>query len=96
MWSDVDLSILCTDLPLLDRPAAAKAAGFDAVVLRWREDAALADARLVIAGEGSLDAQTLHGKAPAGVARGVPVVAVPKPSHPARPGGRIAAGWLGE
>ncbi len=38
-------------------------------------------ARLVITGEGSLDAQTLHGKAPAGVARaaaaaGVPVVAV--------------------
>ena len=40
-------------------------------------------ARLVITGEGSLDAQTLHGKAPAGVARAaaahdpaVPVVAV--------------------
>jgi glycerate kinase len=29
----------------------------------------LAGARLVITGEGSLDAQTLHGKAPAGVAR---------------------------
>ncbi|MFC5147005.1 glycerate kinase [Streptomyces aureoversilis] len=42
---------------------------------------ALEDADLVITGEGSLDAQTLHGKAPAGVAaaareRGVPVVAV--------------------
>ncbi|MEU8551228.1 glycerate kinase [Streptomyces roseoverticillatus] len=42
---------------------------------------ALADADLVITGEGSLDAQTLRGKAPAGVAaaaraRGVPVVAV--------------------
>jgi glycerate 2-kinase len=41
----------------------------------------LRGARLVITGEGSLDAQTLHGKAPAGVARaaraaGVPVVAV--------------------
>lgn len=41
----------------------------------------LAGARLVITGEGSLDAQTLHGKAPAGVAAaaqaaGVPVVAV--------------------
>jgi glycerate kinase len=45
----------------------------------------LAGARLVVTGEGSLDAQTLHGKAPAGVARaaaqanhgaGVPVVAV--------------------
>jgi glycerate kinase len=43
--------------------------------------AALAGARLVITGEGSLDAQTLHGKAPAGVAAaaraaGNPVVAV--------------------
>ncbi len=43
----------------------------------------LADARLVITGEGALDTQTLHGKAPAGVARAaaavvpdVPVVAV--------------------
>ncbi|HEX8133657.1 MAG TPA: glycerate kinase [Actinomycetes bacterium] len=43
--------------------------------------AALSGARLVVTGEGSLDAQTLHGKAPAGVAAaarsaGVPVVAV--------------------
>ncbi|MCQ8187822.1 glycerate kinase [Streptomyces rugosispiralis] len=42
---------------------------------------ALARADLVITGEGSLDAQTLHGKAPAGVAsraraHGLPVVAV--------------------
>ncbi|WP_069465772.1 glycerate kinase [Actinacidiphila rubida] len=42
---------------------------------------ALARADLVITGEGSLDEQTLHGKAPAGVAqaagaRGVPVLAV--------------------
>jgi glycerate 2-kinase len=41
----------------------------------------LRGARLVITGEGSLDEQTLHGKAPAGVARaaaaaGVPVIAV--------------------
>jgi glycerate kinase len=41
----------------------------------------LADADLVVTGEGSIDAQTLHGKAPAGVAAraraaGVPVVAV--------------------
>jgi glycerate kinase len=41
----------------------------------------LAGADLVVTGEGSLDAQTLHGKAPAGVAAlaraaGVPVVAV--------------------
>ncbi|WP_245720495.1 glycerate kinase [Nocardia uniformis] len=44
-------------------------------------DALLAGARLVITGEGSLDRQTLHGKAPIGVARAaaraeVPVVAV--------------------
>jgi glycerate kinase len=48
--------------------------------------AILDDAALVITGEGALDAQTLHGKAPAGVARataaakgeagGVPVVAI--------------------
>ena len=42
---------------------------------------AVAGADLVVTGEGSLDAQTLHGKAPAGVAdaarrAGVPVVAV--------------------
>ncbi|WP_413105392.1 glycerate kinase [Streptomyces sp. Inha503] len=42
---------------------------------------ALAGADLVITGEGSLDHQTLHGKAPAGVAsraraRGLPVIAV--------------------
>jgi glycerate kinase len=44
-------------------------------------DARLAGADLVITGEGSLDAQSLAGKAPVGVARaaarrGVPVVAV--------------------
>ncbi|WP_306358932.1 MULTISPECIES: glycerate kinase [unclassified Nocardia] len=44
-------------------------------------DALLAGARLVITGEGSLDEQTLHGKAPMGVARAaaraeVPVLAV--------------------
>jgi glycerate kinase len=44
-------------------------------------DAALAGADLVVTGEGALDEQTLHGKAPAGVASaaraaGVPVVAV--------------------
>ena len=42
---------------------------------------ALPGARLVVTGEGSLDEQTLHGKAPAGVAAaaraaGVPAVAV--------------------
>ncbi|EOD59695.1 glycerate kinase, partial [Amycolatopsis vancoresmycina] len=44
-------------------------------------DAALAGASLVVTGEGSLDEQTLSGKAPAGVARaaaaqGIPCVAV--------------------
>jgi glycerate kinase len=42
-------------------------------------DEQLADAQLVITGEGSLDEQTLHGKAPAGVAvraAEIPVVAV--------------------
>lgn len=44
-------------------------------------DAALAGAELVITGEGSMDAQSLRGKAPVGVARaatrhGIPVVAV--------------------
>jgi glycerate kinase len=55
--------------------------GIDLVLdlVRFRE--ALPGARLVICGEGSLDAQTLHGKAPAGVAAaaraaGIPVVAV--------------------
>jgi len=44
-------------------------------------DNALVGARLVVTGEGALDEQTLHGKAPAGVARAaqarsIPVVAV--------------------
>src|SRR5216684_2415999 len=32
---DVNCSILFTELPLLERPAAAKAAGFDAVEFWW-------------------------------------------------------------
>jgi hydroxypyruvate isomerase len=32
---DVNCSILFTELPLLERPAAARAAGFDAVAFRW-------------------------------------------------------------
>lgn len=35
MRYDVNLSILFTELPLLERPAAARAAGFDAVELWW-------------------------------------------------------------
>jgi glycerate 2-kinase len=54
---------------------------------------ALPGARLVVTGEGSLDEQTLHGKAPAGVAAaaraaGVPVVAVAGPQQPGAGGAR--------
>ena len=38
MRFDVNLSILFTELPLLERPAAARAAGFDAVELWWPFD----------------------------------------------------------
>jgi len=55
--------------------------GIDLILALVRFREALPGARLVITGEGSLDAQTLHGKAPAGVAAaarsaGIPVVAV--------------------
>jgi glycerate 2-kinase len=55
--------------------------GIDLVLDLVRFPERLAGADLVVTGEGSLDAQTLHGKAVAGVAaaarvRGVPVVAV--------------------
>lgn len=53
--------------------------GFDLVAELTDLDGACASADLVLTGEGSVDAQTLQGKAPAGVARlaarhGVPVV----------------------
>ena len=35
MRFEVNLSILFTELPLLERPAAAKQAGFDAVEFWW-------------------------------------------------------------
>ena len=38
---DVNLSILFTELPLLERPAAARAAGFGAVELWWPFDVAV-------------------------------------------------------
>ena len=38
---DVNLSILFTELPLLERPAAAKASGFDAVEFWWPFDVAV-------------------------------------------------------
>ncbi|POH59353.1 glycerate kinase [Arthrobacter glacialis] len=55
--------------------------GFDLVATMINLDAALADADLVITGEGSLDVQSLSGKGPLGVAdaahaRGIPVVVV--------------------
>ncbi|SDN89922.1 glycerate kinase [Klenkia soli] len=60
---------------------AVRRPGIDVVLDLVGFDAALAGADLVVTGEGSLDEQTLHGKAPAGVAAraraaGVPVVAV--------------------
>ena len=39
----VNCSILFTELPLLERPAAAKAAGFDAVELWWPFASAVPD-----------------------------------------------------
>ena len=86
-------------IPIAEQPGAGAAGGLGFAALlflaaRMRpgielvlELASFADrltgARLVITGEGSLDAQTLHGKAPVGVARAaaahqppVPVVAV--------------------
>jgi glycerate kinase len=55
--------------------------GADLVLELVRFGDHLGDARLVVTGEGSLDAQSLHGKAPVGVAaaagrHGIPVVAV--------------------
>jgi glycerate 2-kinase len=88
-----------TPLPVADQPGAGAAGGLGFAALRFLGarmrpgielllelasfDERLDRARLVITGEGSLDAQTLHGKAPVGVARAaaahtppVPVVAV--------------------
>ncbi|WP_037898698.1 glycerate kinase [Streptomyces sp. NRRL S-350] len=85
-----------TGVDLADRPGAGAAggAGFAALVLGARRepgvdvllselglDAALTGAGLVVVGEGCLDAQSLRGKAPIGVAArarraGVPVAAV--------------------
>ena len=41
MTYTVNCSILLTELPLLERPAAAKAAGFDAVEFWWPFDASV-------------------------------------------------------
>lgn len=60
---------------------AVRRPGIDVVLEQVRFCEHVAGAALVVTGEGSLDAQTLHGKAPAGVATaaraaGAPVVAV--------------------
>ena len=60
---------------------AVRQSGIDILLDVLGFDEALADATFVITGEGCLDEQTLHGKAPAGVARaarrrGIPVAAV--------------------
>lgn len=60
---------------------ATMSSGVETVLSLVGFDAAIAGADLVITGEGSLDSQSLHGKAPVGVASaarraGVPVVAV--------------------
>jgi glycerate kinase len=60
---------------------ATRASGIEILLDVLDFDKALVGARLVVTGEGALDEQTLHGKAPAGVARAargrsIPVVAV--------------------
>ncbi len=60
---------------------AVRRAGIDVVLDLIGFDGHLAGAQLVITGEGSLDQQSLHGKAPVGVARravlaGVPTIAL--------------------
>ena len=49
MRYDVNLSILFTELPLLERPAAARAAGFDAIEFWWPFDVAQPDDQAVAA-----------------------------------------------
>lgn len=94
-WADVVGRALSKDLAARRGAGAAGGVGFAALAFLGAElrsgigffldllevRAALPGARLVVTGEGSLDDQTLRGKAPAGVAaaareHGVPVVAV--------------------
>jgi glycerate kinase len=98
-WADLTEAALGGPVPVRDAPGAGAAGGigFTAMLFlgaRMRPGielllelasfgSRLDGARLVITGEGSLDAQTLHGKAPVGVARAaaahdpaVPVIAV--------------------
>jgi glycerate kinase len=94
-WAAVVTAATGTDRSQAPGAGAAGGVGFAALAVLGAErrlgidvmldlldfDAALDDAALVITGEGSLDAQTLAGKAPVGVARaavrrGIPVIAV--------------------
>ncbi|QMU73731.1 glycerate kinase [Streptacidiphilus sp. P02-A3a] len=94
-WADAVGAATGTDLRATPGAGAAGGLGFGAMALlgaRMRPgigllldllgfDQAVRGARLVVTGEGCLDVQTLHGKAPAGVAAaatgaGVPVAAV--------------------
>lgn len=94
-WADLTGSAVSRDVSAIPGAGAAGGTGFAAVAYLGAQlmpgidlvleligfDAALAGAGLVITGEGSLDAQTLGGKAPVGVARaaarrGIPVAVV--------------------
>ena len=94
-WAAVVAEAIGTDWSQAPGAGAAGGVGFAALAVLGAErrlgielildlvdfDAALDGAALVITGEGSLDTQTLAGKAPVGVARaaarrGIPVVAV--------------------
>ncbi|GAA1237059.1 glycerate kinase [Kitasatospora nipponensis] len=94
-WADVVRTSTGVDLRDAPGAGAAGGVGFAALALLGATmrpgielllellgfDEAVRGARLVVTGEGCLDAQTLHGKAPAGVAAaatgaGVPVAAV--------------------
>jgi glycerate kinase len=94
-WADAVAAATGKDLREAAGAGAAGGIGFGALALLGAEmrpgialllellgfERALGGARLVVTGEGCLDSQTLHGKAPAGVAAaaaeaGVPVAAV--------------------
>lgn len=94
-WADLVATVVTSDHRDAPGAGAAGGAGFAALALLGAErrpgvevvldlvgfDDALREADLVVTGEGSLDAQSLHGKAPIGVVRraregGVPVTAV--------------------
>ena len=75
----VNCSILLTELPLLDRPLAARNAGFDAVEFWWPFDSptppdtdvtaftrAIQDAGVHLAGERPRRSSSAHGAAPVG------------------------------